>query len=241
MRSDAMPRPTRFVVVGEGRDEHGACAKGPNLHTLREGELCGAIVTLVGRLLLERLGQHGEVLCWVPEASLSSGGRPVPPASPAETLVSEYLLPRFLGKLLNPVRLSTNELLAADFVVLCVDSELEERFLRTVSRLAPDLKDRTVPVVFQPEMEILLVQSKGPLEAAVRIPSCTSTPPSQEGDLKESLEVWLATYAPGCALNAELRQTIARHLDLSERSPLNTMAAWVSLVNGIRNAVLGTR
>ena len=90
-------------------------------------------------------------------------------------------------------------------------------------------------------MEILLVQSKTPLEAAVKLPSCTLNPPSNVGNLKKSLEAWLATYAPGTPLNAELRQAIAQHVDLSDTSPLNTIDAWVHLVNGVRKAVRDRR
>ncbi len=234
-----MPAPVRFAVVGEGRDEHGLCGAGPNLHALPQDALRGVIVTLVHRLLSEWFDRRGEAVCWLLEPSRSSGGKPIPPGGPPETLVSENRLPRLLDRLLNPIRTTGSQLLPADFVVLCVDDEHRDGFGRTISRLRPDLRQRAIPVVFEPEMEILLVQCKEPLEQAVGIPLCTSIPPCKDGDLKDCLKQWLRNHAPGHTLDAKLRQTIASYVSLDRSAALCGIRAWVQLTEGVIRAVNG--
>jgi hypothetical protein len=166
-------------------------------------------------------------------------GRFAPPPAPHEILTDENLLASFLTKLLEPIRRAPVTPLPADFVVLAVDGDLRERFSRAVGRLRPELRRRTVAACFEPEIEVLLVQSKEPLEDAVGRPRCTSDAPSTVGDLKESLRHWLARFGQGRTLNARTREDIAAVLDISENSYLSAVGAWASLVTAIRRALGG--
>jgi hypothetical protein len=120
-----------------------------------------------------------------------------------------------------------------DLVVLSVDSDREHSFCRAIDRLPEHLKRKIVPIVFEPELEMLFVQSKGPLEAAVGIPACTSHPPEITGDPKAALRAWMGSYAGGRALDSLLRQRIAECLDVGEDSQLLSVLAWQRLVDGL--------
>ena len=223
----------RFVVLGEGIDEHGRCGKGPDLMPLREGSFQGSIVTLVRRLLRERHGIHAIPLCWTP-VDRRHQGRPGPPPSAGEILSDENLLPRFLEKLLCPVARNANQRAEADFVVLSCDLELEDRFLRAVARVRAELRSRVISIVFDPELEVLFVQSKRPLEAMYGLRNCSTLPPTRLGDLKQSLQAWIRSYAPNARLDGEFRERVARELSFEE---LSGVPSWQTLEESLGRIV----
>ncbi len=222
-----MRKVVRFAVIGEGRDEHGVSATGPSLHDLDSKALQGALVTIVSRLLRERFGQDPRPVRWVPPLP----GRAKRALAPGELLTNENYLHRFLEGLLRPVRLTPSSQVGVEFVVLSVDLELRDAFERSRRNLRDEVAQRTIPLVFEPELEILFVQGKEALEDAVGLPRRKSMPPGRSGDLKSSLSRWLATYAPnGDRLSADLRSRVARHLDISPTSPLEQLGPWRDLV-----------
>ena len=228
----------RFAVLGEGTSEHGDSDRGPTGTTFPHSATKGCLVVLVERVLKERLGLPCTPVRWNLQ-DRATQGRPTPPPPPFEILVREHLLAAFLDKLLNPVARQPAGPAAVDFVVLSVDETHEAPFWRTVERLRGDLRKRVVPTVFEPELEVLLVQSKIPLESSFRLPSCSSTSPSIEGDLKESLRAWLRQYVPSRALTTQLRQEIAHHLDIRKGSYLDKVAGWRQLVERLETTARG--
>jgi hypothetical protein len=191
---------------------------------------------LVSRILAERFATPGQALTWA-AVDRAAHGRFGPPPAPYEILTDGNLLASLLTKLLQPIRRAPVTPLPADFVVLAVDGELRDRFCRAVGKLRPELRHRTVAACFEPEVEVLLIQSKEPLEDAVGRPRCTSDAPSTVGDLKESLRRWLARFGQGRILDARTREDIAAVLDISDNSYLSAVDAWVSLVTAIRRAL----
>ena len=157
-----MQAPVRFAVVGEGKDEHGVSFRGPMLRPLPEDALRGGLVTLVERLLRERFGRHALPLSWLAPTK----NRYSHPPAGAELLVDENLLLRLLDSLLRPIRRSPESWPAAEFVVLSVDFEQKRAFERTVGRIPQELQDRVIPLVFEPEFEVLFTCCQEPLEAA---------------------------------------------------------------------------
>ena len=185
-------------------------------------------MTLVERLLTERFGFRCEAVRWLPVES-SAKARRGPPPSPRDILSDENLLPRFLEKLLRPVRRNSNDLVGVDLVVLTVDADLAANFSRAVNRLRLELRRRTAAVCFEPELEVLLVQSKTPLESAVGVPHCSTEAPSRTGDLKVSLRDWVTRFGRGRVLDAQFRQEVARYLDVSANSHLCSIPCWLTL------------
>lgn len=226
----------RYAVLGEGRDEHGLSANGPDYRTLSAPALQGCLVVLVARLLTERFGQSCEALRWLP-VDRSQVGRRGPPPSPREILCSENLLARFLNKVLFPIQREPPTLARADFVVLASDEQIATSVTRAVGRLTGTLRGRVVPVFFTPEMEVLFIQAKQPLEAVMGLAQCTSQPPATRDDPKECLRGWLHEYGAGRLLDARMLEDTACHLDLGSNSYLNGVEGWRQLVEGLQTFV----
>lgn len=219
----------RVVVVGEGPDEHGETARGPDLQPICAGWKEGALVTLVRRTLTERFNRASEPLCWAtPIPSRTSRH-----LSPAELLMDRNCLPMFLRKLLDPLRREPETRHPADLVILSMDGDKRTAFERALACVLSDLRDRVIPVVFEPEFEVLFTRSKHPLEKAFGLQPCSTQPPRREGDLKTSLEEWLRQNKNGRRLDCGLRQEIARHLDVSPGSELEEVRGWRVLVEGL--------
>jgi hypothetical protein len=139
--------------------------------------------------------------------------------------------------LFSPPKRWPNSPTPVDVVVLAVDHDYSQHLSRAVGRLAQDLRDRTIAVHFTPELEVLFVQSKIPLEEVVGIPVCSSQVPTHTGDLKQSLREWLNRYARGRGLDAKLRQEVAQNLEIRENSYLNAVGGWNDLVRGLETCV----
>lgn len=222
----------RFAVLGEGPNEHGQCNDGPNLASLCDGRLRGSLVTLVERALKQLLGRQCETLCWVlPDRRYL--GQLGPPPSPTAVLTHGNLLLPFLYSLLHPVRLTPEGPKSADLVVLSVDSENAGSFTKAVDGLPSELRRRTVPLVIEPELEILFIQSKGPLEKAIGIPACSSQQPSRTGKPKDCLRDWLKSYGGGQEPKTKFLQKVAWQLNVGEDSELKAVPAWTKLVKGL--------
>lgn len=222
-------------MVGEGRSDHGVSGHGPDLAALPKGKRRGCAGVVVERVLAERLRRGCEILCWRP-VDRSGPQRIQQPPSPREVVLDENLLPRFLDKLLNPVQRQPEGPKPADSVVIAVDANYAAQFRRTMARLGtsrPDLARRTVAVVFDPEIEAILVQSKHPLEVVCELSPCSSQPPKTSPDPKLSLQDWLNSYAQGRRLDAELMEGVASQLDINANSYLDPVKGWLELVNGL--------
>jgi hypothetical protein len=224
-----MREPVRFAVIGEGRDEHGSSAQGPMLRPLPEGSLWGGLVTLVARALRERCGRVALPVGWLPPVRDRRSQRP----KAVELLADGNLLTCLLNSLLRPVRRSPGGSSAVDLVVLSVDKEKKTAFEKAFRQVPVELLDRVVPLVFEPEFEVLFTCCKKPLEDACGLPRCSTTPPDHQGDLKECLGKWLHHHAAGRQLDTRLRQDIARHLDLEAGSPLQEVLAFRELIAGL--------
>lgn len=221
-----MLNPVRFAVIGEGRDEHGISSKGPNRHPLPNGALLGGLITLVKRTLHERCGRAAIPVGWLAPPR----NRYSQPPKPVELLADGNLLTGLLNELLRPVRRSPEAWPAVELVVLSVDKDgREERFEKAVRQIPEELRDRVVPLVFEPELEVLFTCSKEPLEDACGLPRCTTAHPERQGDLKRCLERWLHRYANGRPLDSKLRQDIAEHLDLGADSRIQEVEAFREL------------
>ncbi|MBW8875263.1 MAG: hypothetical protein JF614_09900 [Acidobacteria bacterium] len=221
-----MREPVRFAVVGEGRDEHGASSQGPLLSPLPKNALRGGLVTLVERLLLERFGRAAVPVGWLAPVR----NRWSQPPKAVELLADENLLARLLNELLRPAKRSPPSWPAAELVVLSVDGDRVQAFKRALSRVSRELQDRIIPLVFEPEFEVLFTCGKEPLEDACGLPRCSSVHPERQGDLKRCLERWLQRYGGGRPLDARLRQEIAMHLDVGLESPLKEVPAFRKLI-----------
>lgn len=221
-----MWNPVRFAVIGEGRDEHGESSRGPMLYPLAEGTLQGGLVTLVARILHERCGRVARPVGWLPPVR----DRWSRPANSRELLADGNLLTRLLNSLLRPVRRSPEASTAVELVVLSVDCDRKGAFEKAVKQIPEELKDRVVPLVFEPEFEVLFTCCKKPLEDACGLPRCSTKPPDRQGDLKQCLQKWLGSYADGRLLDTKLRQDIARRLDLGSGSPLQEVPTFRELV-----------
>jgi hypothetical protein len=115
-------------------------------------------------------------------------------------------------------------------VVLSVDWDRRQAFGRAMSRIPQELQDRIIPLIFEPELEVLFTRSKEPLEDACGLPRCSSGHPERQGDLKQCLGKWLQRYGGGRQLDASLRQDIAKHLDVGSESPLQEVPAFQNLI-----------
>ncbi len=226
-----MKRIVRFAVVGEGRDEHGCYARGPAFRALPSGTLQGALVTIVSRLMRERFACEPQPVAW----SIPRFSRLGPDPIPSKILSDGNHLPRFLENLFCPIRLEPDPPRPLDLVILSVDAEYKDRFTRACGALRPEIAARTVPLVFEPELEVLLVQGKEALEDAYGIPRCRTTPPGSHGDLKVRLEEWRSRYAPReRRIDAARKTSIARHLNISPGSSLEDLAVWSDLTERLR-------
>lgn len=221
-----MRRTVRFAVVGEGRDEHGFSAKGPSLRELPAGSLQGALVTLVSRLLRERFGLTPQPVAWSPPRLSHLGAD----YSPSKIVSDVNYLPRLLDNLFCPIRMEPHHPHPLDLVVLSVDSEYKHSFTRACRVLRPEIAARTISLVFEPELEVLLVQGKEALEDAYGIPRCQTKPPAREGNLKARLEEWRGQYAPKePKLDAAAKTRIAGFLKISPGTSLEELAVWTVL------------
>lgn len=219
----------RFAVIGEGKDEHGHSRQGPLLAPLGQRALRGALVTVVERLLRERFGLSPVPVAWSPPL-VDWRGQPL--ASTA-ILVHDQALARLVDSLLRPVQRIPSGQVAAHLVVLSVDLQYKGAFESAVGRIPEELARRVIPIVFDPELEVLLASSKEPLEDACGLPRCSSSVPERRADLKESLKSWLVRHARVEVLSAEFRQRVAAHLDLKPGSYLDDVPSFRGLIAGL--------
>ena len=221
-----MKEVVRFAVVGEGRDEHGQYARGPALRELPVGSLQGALVTLVSRLMRERFGRKPQPVAWSLPRLSRLGSDPIP----SKILSDGNHLPRFLDNLFRPIPLAPDPPKPLDLVILSVDAEYRDRFTRACAVLRPEIAARTIPLVFEPELEVLLVQGKEALEDAYGIPRCQTAPPGRHGDLKARLEEWRGQFAPQeRRIDAAKKTLIAQFLEVRPGCRLEDLTVWTDL------------
>jgi hypothetical protein len=147
-------------------------------------------------------------------------------------LKDEGLLGLFLVQLLQPVSTLPESPAAPDFVVLASDGDHRIKFERAVDRVSQHHHPtKVLSIVFEPELEVLFLQGKEPLEDALGLPRCSSGHPAPRApDSKSELKRWLSRFGPNATLDARLRERIASKLDLSDHSPLVALPSYRQLL-----------